>query len=145
MVTRISRDFTLEELCKTSAPFPNKPSLQEIRQLVCLATYILQPIRDRVGKYRINSGFRSKEVNHYVGGVDTSDHIFGSACDGHPVEYSIDDTFRWLVLESGIKFGQAILELRDGHRWIHVSLPRYLKPNQEALVYNNGVYAPYEP
>ena len=43
---------------------------------------ILQPLRDAWGgPLFINSGYRCPELNKAVGGVATSQHVFGQACD----------------------------------------------------------------
>lgn len=50
-----------------------------IRELV---TNILQPLRDGLDKpLKINSGYRCKELNELVGGVETSQHRKGQAAD----------------------------------------------------------------
>lgn len=139
----LSQNFTLEELTVTSTGLVNKPDSTEIFKLTELALHLLQPIRDRWGALQITSGFRSWAVNSAVGGVNTSQHCFGEAADFITRHTQLDDVFEWIVKESGLSFGQCISENKGGRRWIHISLPRVGKTNQQALVYNGHEYLPY--
>ena len=136
----VSKDFTLEELIRTSTGLPNNPAHDEVARLTDLAASILQPIRDRWGRIGISSGFRSYAVNSAVGGVSTSRHCFGEAADFIPLDVSLDEVYRWIVNESNLNFGQCINESRGGRRWIHISLPGEGGRNQEALVYDGKSY-----
>lgn len=74
--------FTLPELCITSSPFPNIPSFEVVKNLKLLCYFVLDPLRDHLGcPLLINSAFRTKSVNAYVGGVPTSNHLLGLAAD----------------------------------------------------------------
>lgn len=139
----ISKNFTLEELTKTATNFPNNPPSEAIDRLLYLATYLLQPIRNKYGAIEITSGYRSIKVNQFIGGAPESQHLRGEAADIVPVEANIDIVFEWIVKE--LNFGQAIRENKNGKDWIHISLPRISKPNQQTLIYENGVYGLYEP
>lgn len=46
-----------------------------------LVENVLQPLRDVWGVMKINSGYRCKRLNELVGGVESSQHRTGSACD----------------------------------------------------------------
>lgn len=46
-----------------------------------LVDNVLQPLRDIWGVMPINSGYRSRELNEKVGGVESSQHRKGEACD----------------------------------------------------------------
>lgn len=77
-----------------------------IRELV---TNILQPLRDGLGKpLEINSGYRCKELNELVGGVETSQHRKGQAADvrsGDATPYEIAAKAEKL----GLHYDQMIL------------------------------------
>lgn len=66
----------------------------------------------------IHSGYRSAQVNQAVGGVDTSAHCSGLACDfvcaafGAPVDIAL------AIVNSDIDYDQLILE----YGWVHVGL-----------------------
>ena len=79
---RLSKNFTLAELAKTSTGIPNNPSDVEIERLKILCEKVLQPLRDEFNALIIvNSGYRSQQVNKAVGGVPTSQHLKGEAAD----------------------------------------------------------------
>lgn len=79
---RLSKDFTLAELCVTDTREHNQPTDWEVDNLRLLASRILQPFRDSVGvPVNVTSGFRSKRVNASVGGSRSSQHLFGQAAD----------------------------------------------------------------
>lgn len=46
-----------------------------------LVDNVLQPLRDVWGVMKINSGYRCRRLNELVGGVESSLHRNGSACD----------------------------------------------------------------
>lgn len=140
---KLSENFTLEELIRTSLSLPNLPNIQEEEKLLYLANYLLQPIRDRYGAIKITSGFRCEEVNLKVGGTSSSQHRLGEAVDFFPLQHPIEDVYRWIVEDSRLAFGQVIFETKNGGKWIHLSLVRFSKPNQEALVYNGKGYQKY--
>jgi len=134
---RLAKDFTLEELCVTNTGLQNTPEDREQEKLLYLCQYILQPIRDAWGVVIITSGFRDWEVNKKIGGAINSQHLYGEAADFYPKQSDIDDVFKWCI--KNLKFGQCIRESKNGKDWIHISLPRIGK-NQEALIYENGIY-----
>ena len=143
MSVYLSPNFTLAELTRTDTGLPNEPHADSRFALLMLATYILQPIRDEVGPLKITSGYRGLHVNRHVGGNRNSQHLMGQAADFQPLDRDIDLVYDWIVTASNIKFGQMILETRGDDWWIHASLPRFDRQNQEALTYENGVYKPY--
>mgnify|MGYP001578385547 CR=1 FL=1 len=138
----LSLNFTLEELMATSTGHLNWPDepMEVAVNLTKLAILILQPIRDRWGALQITSGFRSWAVNGAVGGSSSSQHCFGEAADFVPLDADIDNVFKWIVKGSGLQYGQCIKESISGRRWIHISLPREGRTNQEALVYDGKTY-----
>ncbi|HEY4712342.1 MAG TPA: D-Ala-D-Ala carboxypeptidase family metallohydrolase [Dehalococcoidia bacterium] len=136
---KLSGNFTLAELTATRTGLPNEPGALEEQKLLYLANYVLQPVRDRWGRVRISSGYRSPAVNIAAKGSSTSQHLPGEAADIVPLDSDIRDVYRWLVEESRIAFGQAIYETA----WIHVSLVRMDRPNGEALVYDGRDFRKY--
>lgn len=69
MPVKLSDNFNLEEFCVTDTGLPNMPDGAAQSKLLYLAIYILQPIRNIWGTLKINSGYRSLEVNQAIGGV----------------------------------------------------------------------------
>ncbi|MGA2337046.1 MAG: D-Ala-D-Ala carboxypeptidase family metallohydrolase [Terriglobales bacterium] len=119
----ISEHFTLEEFSfsETAARLglDNTPIPTVITNLDLVAA-VMERIRTLLGDRPIvvRSGYRSVAVNKAVGGVATSAHCHGLACDfvcptfGTPAEVAL------VILKSGIEYDQLILE----YGWVHVGL-----------------------
>ena len=106
--------FTEKELGIENASAIIKKNMEQ------LVNNILDPLREEVGKIRINSGYRTLAHNRKIGGSPTSDHIKGCAADIFPLETDIDDVFTLIIRK--FKYNQVILERNNaGARWIHVS------------------------
>ena len=139
---KLSKNFTYEELVKsttaTRLKINNTPNKEQHDNLKKLAETVLQPIRDKYGKPLIvSSGFRCEKLNKAVGGAKTSQHCKGEAADIRTVSDSIADNkalFNFIlemINKGEIKVGQLIDEY--GYNWIHVSLPRVDKMNNQIL------------
>jgi uncharacterized protein YcbK (DUF882 family) len=82
MKTKISKNFTFEELVRTSTGYLNAPVNEQEINLRLLTAGILQPLRSYLNeKVVINSGYRSAQVNSEVGGSNNSFHLHGMAAD----------------------------------------------------------------
>lgn len=81
-MTRVSENFSLEELTATSKQIPNNPSAVEAICLTRLALLLLEKIRGLLGRpLFVVSAFRSETVNKAVGGSSKSQHLRGQAAD----------------------------------------------------------------
>lgn len=137
---KLTNNFTLEELIKSETAekygIDNTPSEKVIQNLTKLAETILQPIRDELQTpIRVSSGYRSPELNQKIGGVKSSQHTDGSASDltlgtknRNKILFSV---IVRMIKEGKIKVGQLIDEYN--YSWIHVSLPREKKINNQIL------------
>jgi len=117
----------------------NTPNRAEIAHLRQLCRKILQPARDALGALKISSGFRSEELNRFVGGVPDSDHRLGFAADVIPVSAGTRELAKWVV-DNCPEFDQVILEfgtLRNP-RWIHLSLAPRLRRQVLRATRENG-------
>lgn len=87
MGAKITKDFAWSEFTKsdTAARYHINNAITdwEVRDnIIALVKNILQPLRDEWGgPLFINSGYRCKELNEKVGGVETSQHRKGQAAD----------------------------------------------------------------
>lgn len=135
---QLSENFSIEELTVTETGLFNTPGAAELEKLLYLATYILQPIRNQFGPIRINSAFRSKQVNEKIGGATSSQHQLGEAADIEPLQATLEEVFDWI--QKNLKYGQCILEHKGNAKWLHVSLPRIGKQNSMNMKFENGVY-----
>jgi zinc D-Ala-D-Ala carboxypeptidase len=97
----------------------NLPDEQIWQNLEVLAKNVIQPIRTHFGPIRINSGFRSSEVNVKIGGSTTSNHCRGEAADIEPyfAQATLVEVIEWVV--ENLEFRTVILEYPpDG--WVHI-------------------------
>ena len=68
--------FTIEELTCTDTGLVNIPSQSHKDNLLVLVEKVLDPARTLLGRpIKVNSAFRSMEVNEAVHGVKTSRHL----------------------------------------------------------------------
>lgn len=149
---RLSQNFTLDELVKSQTALrrgiDNTPDETAIEGLQALVRHVLQPARNILGRpLRVNSGYRSAELNRAVGGSRTSDHCKGWAAD---IEVVPDrpkymwDLGRTLQLEVA-DFKQLIWEF--GGAWIHVSFDPSGKTNRRQVLeaFNDDGKTRYRP
>jgi len=102
----------------------NKPNEYELSNMIGVAENIFEPLREWVNDpIKVNSFFRSIELNKAIGGSSRSQHCQGRAID-------IDDTyghatnaemFHWV--KENLNFDQMIWEFGDDENpdWVHVS------------------------
>lgn len=115
---RLSKSFTLAELCVTSVRLDNTPGPKVTESLRVLATDILQPLRDAVGvPVNVTSAYRSPAVNKAVGGAKTSQHVLGEAADIVVAGMSPREVCEEIIRQD-LPFDQLIQEFG---RWTHVS------------------------
>lgn len=135
---RLSPHFTLGEMLRSGTaiqlnidnmpgknPSPFEPSYDDvIENLKALAVNVLEPLRQRVGRVIITSGYRCQQLNEAVGGVANSQYLRGEAADIHFTTPEIRDKYIRVLLKTN--FDQIILEPvnQPVKRWIHVSYKR---------------------
>ena len=102
----------------------NTPDDEQLKCMETIAEEIFEPLRAYVGgPIKINSFFRSPELNKAIGGSGKSQHCKGQAID-------IDDTFGRMTnaemyhwIKEHLDFDQMIWEFGDDDNpaWVHVS------------------------
>ena len=102
----------------------NTPTKEHRTNMCLLAENIFEPLRSYVGgPIKINSFYRSPELNKAIGGSAKSQHCHGQAID-------IDDTFgrvtnaeMYEFIKKHLNFDQMIWEFGDDDNpnWVHVS------------------------
>ena len=143
---KLSKNFTLEELIfsvtANNHGINNTPNAEAKAALKRLAVEVLQPIRDAWGKpIVVSSGYRCTRLNAMIGGVKNSQHILGQAADikaSNPSENGkLHALIKRMVKAGQIKVGQLIWEYgtKTNPKWVHVSLPRVGKQNNQLLYY----------
>jgi len=108
----------------------NNPNAEQMENMVAIAEEVFEPLRVWVGgPIKINSFFRSPELNKAIGGSGKSQHCHGQAID-------LDDTFgkatnaeMYEFIKQNLDFDQMIWEFGDDENpdWVHVS---YVSPDQ---------------
>ena len=108
----------------------NNPNAEQMKNMVAIAEEVFEPLRAWVGgPIKINSFFRSPELNKTIGGSGKSQHCHGQAID-------LDDTFgratnaeMFEFIKKHLDFDQIIWEFGDDENpdWVHVS---YVSPDQ---------------
>lgn len=148
----LTKNFTLSELTKSETALrkglDNDPAQDVISALQTLAVNVLQPVREHYGKgVKVNSGYRSPEVNASVGGSKTSDHCKGQAADIEIPGVANADLAAYIRDE--LQFTQLILEFYTpgvpDSGWVHVSYdPANLKKQVMTATKRDGktVYLP---
>ena len=102
----------------------NTPNDEQLNNMELIAEKIFEPLRDWVGgPIKINSFFRSPDLNKAIGGSRKSQHCHGQAID-------IDDTYEVVAnsdmynyIKNNLDFDQMIWEFGDDDNpnWVHVS------------------------
>jgi hypothetical protein len=102
----------------------NTPNPNQIEAIKLLAEKVFEPLREWVGgPIKVNSFFRSPELNTAIGGSKTSQHCKGQAID-------IDDVYGYKTnsemyhwIKENLSFDQMIWEFGTDTQpnWVHVS------------------------
>jgi zinc D-Ala-D-Ala carboxypeptidase len=149
---RLSKNFTLPELTKSETALrkgmDNTPTGDALANLQILTDKVLQPVRDHFAKgVKVNSGYRSPDVNAAVGGSRTSDHCRGMAADIEIPGVPNAELAQWIA--DNLAFTQLILEFYTpgipDSGWVHVSYdPSNLKKQLLTATRRDGktVYLP---
>lgn len=146
----LSAHFTFDELTRTSQTALQSKNREEAQAFIPSLTELaelLEVVRAHFGKpLKINSGFRGAAVNAGTpGSSKTSQHMKGEAADIAMPGVDDAELHRWIVRDSGLKYGQCILERPPGRSWVHVSIcgTRDPKSCQQALTFDGTSYKPY--
>jgi len=125
----ISPHVSYAEATHTSTGLPNIPGPAELKAMKALAWHVIEPIRSEFKQpLRINSMFRSVEVNKKVGGARNSQHVKGEA-----VDLAIGRAeFEWI--RANLEWDSMIWEFGNSLEpaWIHISYS--LKHNRREIL-----------
>ena len=134
--THISYKESVRSNTATKLNIANIPPEEALSNMQEIAYKIFEPLRKWVeGPIRVNSFYRSEDLNRAVGGSGSSQHCKGQALD-------LDDTFGHKTnaemfnhIKDRLSFDQLIWEFGDDENpdWIHVSYVSEDKNRKRAL------------
>lgn len=96
----------------------NIPTEEHWQYLEALAVNILQPVREKFGRLRITSGYRSVELCEAVGSNKNSNHARGMAADFEPISSNVRLFNILEYIHNELNFRELIAEYFDSG-WIH--------------------------
>jgi zinc D-Ala-D-Ala carboxypeptidase len=120
----------------------NKPNEEQVENMKLLAEKVFEPLREWVGcPIKVNSMFRSLELNTALKGSKTSSHMKGEAMDITSMGGKSNlEMFHWI--KDNLCFDQLIWEFGKEPKWLHVSFSK--NNRQQVLVTKKrGVYYTY--
>jgi len=105
----------------------NEPNDEQLYRIIRISENIFEPLREWVGgPIKINSCFRSAELNKRIGGAQSSQH-----CANKGAAFDLDDTYGYKTnaemfhyIKDNLDFDQLIGEFPNGDgnpSWVHVS------------------------
>jgi hypothetical protein len=124
----ISKHISYKEATRSNTALrrgiDNIPDVEELENMKLIAEKVFEPLRKWVGgPIKINSFYRSPELNVAIGGSKKSQHCHGQAID-------IDDTYghrsnasMFKHIRYNMDYDQIIWEFGDDKNpaWVHVS------------------------
>ena len=108
----------------------NKPNKQQLNNMVKLAEEVFEPLRIYAnGPIKINSFFRSPELNKAICGSTKSQHCNGQAIDIDYTYGHLSNAEMFNFIKEHLDFDQMIWEFGDDDTpdWVHVS---YVSPSK---------------
>ena len=120
----------------------NKPNEDQVENMKLLAEEVFEPLREWVdAPIKVNSMFRSLELNTALKGSKTSSHMNGEAMDITSMGGKSNlEMFHWI--KDNLCFDQLIWEFGAAPKWLHVS---FNKDNRQQVLVTKkrGVYYTY--
>ena len=120
----------------------NKPNEEQVENMKLLAKEVFEPLREWVdAPIKVNSMFRSLELNTALKGSKTSSHMKGEAMDITSMGGKSNlEMFHWI--KDNLCFDQLIWEFGKEPKWLHVS---FNKDNRQQVLVTKkrGVYYTY--
>jgi zinc D-Ala-D-Ala carboxypeptidase len=121
---KLSAHFDLAEFTRSESAkrhgVSNQPTAEHMANIKVLCERVLEPIRMKFGPINISSGYRSKVLNHYIGGSLSSQH-----CEGKAADIDMDDMSNatnkeiFDYIKENLEYDQLINEFN--YSWVHVS------------------------
>ena len=121
----------------------NKPNEEQVENMKLLAKEVFEPLREwGDAPIKVNSMFRSLELNTALKGSKTSSHMKGEAMDITSMGGKSNlEMFHYI--KDNLEFDQLILEFGKEPKWLHVSYSPVKNRKQVLVTKKRGVYYTY--
>ena len=121
----------------------NKPNEEQVENMKLLAEKVFEPLREWVdAPIKVNSMFRSLELNTALKGSKTSSHMKGEAMDITSMGGKSNlEMFHYI--KDNLCFDQLIWEFGKEPKWLHVSFNKDNNRKQVLVTKKRGVYYTY--
>ena len=121
----------------------NKPNEEQVENMKLLAEEVFEPLREWVdAPIKVNSMFRSLELNTALKGSKTSSHMKGEAMDITSMGGKSNlEMFHYI--KDNLCFDQLIWEFGKEPKWLHVSYSAVKNRKQVLVTKKRGVYYTY--
>ena len=123
----------------------NEPNDEQLENMQLIAEKVFEPLREWVGgPIKVNSFFRSEELNTGIKGSLTSQHLKGQAIDLTTMGLKTNlEIFNYI--KDNLDFDQVIWEYgRKNPVWIHVSYKAKNNRKQALVIREVGQYKIYK-
>tara|TARA_R110002153_G_scaffold48930_1_gene138153 strand:+ start:176 stop:637 length:462 start_codon:yes stop_codon:yes gene_type:complete len=145
---RISKHISYKEATHSNHAekygLSNKPKAEHIKNMETVAEKVFEPLREWAkAPIRVNSMFRSLELNKGIGGSATSSHMTGNAIDITSMGGKTNlEMFNYI--KDNLDFDQLIWEFGVEPQWLHVSYVNKKDNRKQVLrTQRKGVYYTY--
>ena len=144
---RISKHISYKEAVGSNyakqSGIKNKPNEEQVENMKLLAKEVFEPLREWVdAPIKVNSMFRSKELNSAIKGSLKSSHLNGEAMDITSMGGKSNlEMFHYIRTE--LDFDQLIWEFGKEPKWLHVSFNKDNNRKQVLVTKKRGVYYTY--
>ena len=108
----------------------NEPNEEQLANMKLVAEKVFEPLRMFInGPIKVNSFFRSPDLNKAIGGSTKSQHCKGQAIDIDDTYGKIKNSDIYWWIKDNLDFDQMIWEFgnNDNPDWVHVS---YVSPDK---------------
>ena len=145
---RISKHISYKEATHSNHAekygLSNKPKAEHIKNMETVAEKVFEPLREWAkAPIKVNSMFRSLELNKGIGGSATSSHMTGNAIDITSMGGKTNlEMFNYI--KDNLDFDQLIWEFGVEPQWLHVSYVNKKDNRKQVLrTQRKGVYYTY--
>jgi len=108
----------------------NEPNEEQLSNMKIVAEKIFEPVRIHFNTpIKVNSFFRSPDLNKAIGGSTKSQHCKGQAIDIDDTYGNVTNAEMYYWIKENLDFDQMIWEFGDDDNpnWVHVS---YVSPEE---------------